>query len=126
MTRGDRVKALTFLAAELTSDSSGNLDVYRKMNGEIKKIEYTDDDFAANGSIAVAVSGTGELFWIYKNAVANQQDYIHVYSVDSARATGSPHLLTHPMLGAANDTIHVWTSGVGNGTSAVSLSISYV
>ena len=128
MVRDNRIKTLTFTLGSLTSDADGNFSTYGEnpINGEIVKVAYEAGDIANNGSVALQTSGAEELLWVFLDADSSQTDYLHKFTVDSARATGSPSFGTRPAAGGYDGVLQVWGSGCGNAKSASGLTVFYI
>lgn len=129
MVRENRIKHFTIPLGSLTVTAAGILasPAYHEnaVNGTIVKIWFNAGSYIANGSIGIAVSGTNEAIWTYKNAGASAIDYPMVYPVDNARTTGSPSVSVQRVIGADIQP-YIWVSGGGNATKASGLTVYYI
>jgi hypothetical protein len=126
MVRPNRLKDYTFQGAELKSNAAGLFKIYSNnpINGVIQKVEYIKNNYTANGSLYIEISGTNELIWRQEGSLdSNAFAYPFAYSTNSNNTTGSPQIGAQFVV---NNNISLVGSGVGNITSGTRISVYYI
>jgi hypothetical protein len=133
--RPNRVKTFDFSAGSLTASAGGNIQAYSDypINGLLQSIQLKASTYAATGSLHLYVSGARDFaLWNFISGTATSN--VAVSGTYFPRV--NPRYPTNVLMSGTSLTAYVELplfgvldlvgSGLGNGTSGIGLTITYI
>ena len=130
MSRPNRIKEYIFSVGSLTANSDGLFNVYtdHSLNGTVQSVSVGSNTYTNTGSLLIYVSGTdnstqNDIIMRIRAGSMMQTFYPVVYGTLNTNVTGSPQAFEQNVL---NGPLRVVGSGLGNGTSGLTLKVRYI
>lgn len=130
MLRPNRVKEYIFSTGSLTANADGLFSVYtdHSLNGVIQSVTLGSNTYTNTGSVILYVSGTDNVaqndrIMTLRAGSMMQTFYPVVYGTLNSAVTGSPQAFEQNVI---NGPLRVVGSGLGNGTSGLTLVVRYI
>ncbi|MCH7568495.1 MAG: hypothetical protein IIA87_03665 [Nanoarchaeota archaeon] len=127
MAVNNRIESYNFITNSITSDSNGLFEAYSENDviGRLNGIQVFNNNFTANGSFQLFLSGNNELLW-RKNGIAGESGtfYPREYVTNNVndQISGTAVATTQALIVGK---LRLVGSGLGDSKSGIGISIYY-